>query len=74
MNWDATRLAVYVAGVLAALASLAAALGWISFDPASGMVTPEPFSIYSAANVIVMGISSLVALWAWLTGKVGRKK
>ena len=73
-GWDKARMVTYVAGALAALAALAAALGWVSFDMASGTVTPEPFNIYAAANAVVMGASSVVAAWAWLTGKVGMKK
>ena len=73
-GWDKARMATYVAGILATLASLAAVMGWVTFDSATGMVQPAPFSIYALANTIVMGVSSVVAAWAWLTGKVGMKK
>lgn len=70
MNWDLTRLAVYIAGAGAALLSL---LGYADFDPATGMMDPEPFNVYAVAAAAAGGISSLVAAVAWLLGWRGKK-
>lgn len=66
--WDKARLAAYLAGLLGIIATIAAALGYGTYDSATGMYDPPAFSIYALSGLLISLISSGLAALAWLKG------
>ena len=61
MMWTKARLTTYIGTALTGLAFLAMVLGLATFDPATGMVDPHPFSIYWLAGIIAGPVASVIA-------------
>jgi hypothetical protein len=67
------RLATYLAGFLAVLATiLAAVFGWGTYDHATGLFDPPPIDVKALAGWIVTGIANAIAALALIRGW-GRK-
>lgn len=66
------RLATYAGGFLGIAATLAAAFGWGTYDPATGMFDPPPIDVKAVAGFLVAGIGNAIAALAVVRGW-GRK-
>lgn len=66
------RFSVYLTGALALGATLLAAFGWGTYDPATGLFDLHPIDVRAAAGMIVGAVANLVAALAVLRGW-GRK-
>lgn len=66
MGWDKARLAVYLGGLLGTGAAVAAALGWGTYDHATGLFDPPPIDVKAlAAWVVSIGGNALAAFALW---------
>lgn len=68
-----TRGTVYATGLLVGLATVAQIFGLATFDPATGMIDPRPFSIYVFSGLLTPVVAAGLALIAWVKGW-GRKE
>jgi len=66
------RLAAYLGGFFAVAATLAAGLGWGTFDHATGTFDAPPVNVYALAGLVAGLISQAVAALAVVRGW-GRK-
>lgn len=66
-----TRFIIYVFGFIA---SVLAIMGWATYDIESGVVDILPFHLPTVVASIATLLSSVTAMFAWWTGKVGRAK
>lgn len=62
------RLAGYVGGALAVAAAVASALGWGTFDPATGAFDPPPINVYALGGLAMGALTNLVAALALIRG------
>lgn len=62
------RLTVYITGALSAAAMLFAALGWGSYDAEAGTFDLHPIQIEYVSGLAVSGLSSVMAIVAYLRG------
>lgn len=64
--WTKARLTTYIGAAFAGLAFLAAATGFATYDPATGMVDFHPFDVWLLAGIIAgpaASVMAAVALW-----------
>ena len=72
MMWTQIRITAYVTAIIAGLATLAAAFGFGSYDAATGVFDPAPFSLSMIVGLVAPIIASAVAAVAAKLGW-GRK-
>ena len=64
--WTAARLTIYVTTALTGAGVIVAALGWGTFDSATGMLDLGPVNVYALAPIIAGPLASLIAAMAVL--------
>ncbi len=67
MTWSATRIIIYVLGLIfSTLATIAVARGWATYDAATNTLDPGPIDLTLLASSIAGMIASGTAGFAWL--------
>lgn len=67
MNWSATRIIIYVLGLIfSAIATFAVARGWATYDAATNTLDPGPINLTLLASSIAGMVASGTAGIAWL--------
>ena len=65
--WTNIRLTAYITSGIVALATLAHLAGIATYDEATGMLDPKPFSVSLVAGVVAPVLASgLATVAAWL--------
>ena len=66
---EKARLATYVTACLAGLGMILSAMGWASYDAATGTIDLAPFNVYAVsaivAPVLASGMASVALLFGW---------
>lgn len=55
------RIAGYIGGFLAVLAAVLSALGWGTYNAATGMFQPPPINVYAVGALAGAGLTNLMA-------------
>ena len=66
--WSKARLTAYIGAALAGLAFIASAMGFATYDPATGNVDLHPFNVYWLAGIIAGPMASALAAVALKLG------
>lgn len=63
---EKTRLAAYITAFLAGVGMILSAMGWATYDAATGTIDLAPFNVYAVSGIVAPVLASgmaFVVLW-----------